>query len=299
MRGVRLLVAVGVSLAWAGCGDNGAGDASPDQPDLREPPRDGGLDLSGVDLTPPDLAGDLAMPDLAMPDLVGMDLLMTDLAMPDLAMPDLAMPDLAMPDLAMPDLAMPDLAMPDLAMPDLAMPLPDLLSPLPDLVPPPPDLVPPPPDLTGAVADLTFVLPDGAPMPLDSGMCNTLINSGPAVPETNVPLTLPDPTGGTIALGLYELTTWEVFTGVGGATGPTGNTRKTAFYFEPTMYFKVTADNGQSDENDSRTWTTMDVTTLVSNQYCPNIDFLTSFYSVTGNLLILQAGNVRYTFTHR
>jgi hypothetical protein len=200
-----------------------------------------------------------------------------DLAMRDQAMPDLATPDLATPDLATPDLAMPDLAMPDLAMPDLTAPV----------------------DSSLDGGDLTYVLPDGAPMPLDSGLCNTLVNSGPAVPETNVPLALPDPTGGTIALGLYELTTWEVFTGVGGATGATGNTRKTAFFFEPTVYYKVTADNGQSDENDSRTWTTMDVTTLVSNQYCPNTDFLTSFYSVTGNLLLLQAGNVRYTFTHR
>ena len=38
-------------------------------------------------------------------------------------------------------------------------------------------------------------------------------------------------TGGTITLGLWYLTSWQTFTGPGGATGPTGNTRKTAFFF--------------------------------------------------------------------
>jgi hypothetical protein len=144
--------------------------------------------------------------------------------------------------------------------------------------------------------DAPFDAPLDAPVFVDGGACNTLFNGGPAVPEVQVPLDVPTASGGTIALATYYLTEWQVFTGVGGAAGPTGNTRKTAFYFQPTLYMKVTADNGLGNENDNRMWSTQG-TTLTSNQYCPSTDFLTSDYTVTGNLLVLVAGNAVLTFT--
>ena len=142
-----------------------------------------------------------------------------------------------------------------------------------------------------APADAPF---DG-PVFVDGGACNTLVNGGAAVPETQVPLATPSSTGGSIALGTYYLTRWESYTGVGGAVGPTGNTRKTAFFFQPTLYMKVTADNGLGDENDNRTWSTQG-TTLTSNQFCPTNDFLTSDYSVSGNVLVLVGGTTVLTF---
>jgi hypothetical protein len=132
--------------------------------------------------------------------------------------------------------------------------------------------------------------------PADGGLCNSLPNDGPSVPETNVSGILPPATGGaTIPPGSYHLTKWEVFGS--GTTGPTGNLRKTAFLFGATVYYKVTADNGSIDENDTRTWSVAG-TTLTSNQTCPVVNFLTSDFSVVGTQLILQANNTRYTFDH-
>jgi hypothetical protein len=262
MDGRRLSLAFALWIAGCGSPAGAPGD------DLSTPPAD-------LTITP----RDLGMPpsDFTAADLTSVDLSTArDLS----TSVDLSMADLAVPD----DLSMPaDLSMP----PDLTS-LPDLTSTL--------DFASPP-DLT-SLPDFTSTADLTAPMQVDSGMCNTLVNSGAFIPETNVPADLPAPTGGTILLGLYELTAWENFTGAGGASGPTGNQRKTAFWFEPTVYYKVTADFGSVDGNYSRTWSTAS-TTLTSNQWCPTVDLLTSFYSVAGNTLTLQAGATRYTYAHR
>src|SRR5438094_5168196 len=66
-----------------------------------------------------------------------------------------------------------------------------------------------------AVSDLAssdLAMPSlGQYPPADGGLCNSLPNDGPAVPETNVSGTLPPATGGsTIPPGIYHLTQWEV-----------------------------------------------------------------------------------------
>ena len=138
-----------------------------------------------------------------------------------------------------------------------------------------------------------------APGFLDGGQCNNLFNGGPDVPETNVAGTAPLATGGVIPLGLYYLTKWEVYVGAdGGTLGPTGNTRKLAFFFEPSRYAKAVEDNGVPDQNASRLWMTQNVT-LVSTQYCPTPDNLTSDYTVTGNDLALIAFGTVLTFKHQ
>ena len=134
-----------------------------------------------------------------------------------------------------------------------------------------------------------------------SGTCNNLANDGIIVSETNVAGTAPAPAGGTILLGNWRLTAWQNFQTT--PLGPTGNTRKTAFNFtSSTTYEKVTADNGISDEHDSRTYTTDGMTTLFSNQTCPTVDSLSSDYSVLAGgktlMLFSNSGNTVLTFVH-
>jgi hypothetical protein len=138
-----------------------------------------------------------------------------------------------------------------------------------------------------------------------SDLCNALANGGPEVPETRAAMDPPaNGAGGTIPFpSFWYLTKWEVFTGVGGVTGPTGTSRKTAMRFtSATTYEKVTVDvgSGQPDEHDSRTYST-NGTTLYSIQICPSQDTLSSDYSVQGNgtTLLLIAGPVVYTFTRQ
>lgn len=68
-----------------------------------------------------------------------------------------------------------------------------------------------------------------SPMVCSAGACacNALVNTTPPVPEvqtTNVAADLPAPAGGTIVDGTYYLTAENVYTGPGGASGPTGVT---------------------------------------------------------------------------
>jgi hypothetical protein len=54
--------------------------------------------------------------------------------------------------------------------------------------------------------------------------CNNLANTAPSVQEENVSTAPPTPKGGTIPDGKYFLTAAKVYTGPGGASGPTAVT---------------------------------------------------------------------------
>ena len=56
--------------------------------------------------------------------------------------------------------------------------------------------------------------------------CPTHDNSAAVVNEVRVPVARATAAGGVITEGLYHQTGSEVFTGPGGASGPTGKTRK-------------------------------------------------------------------------
>jgi hypothetical protein len=129
--------------------------------------------------------------------------------------------------------------------------------------------------------------------------CNALVNAGPDVPETQVATDPPGAGGGTILLGHFYLTGWQTYTGVGGASGPTGNTRRQLRYFsDATHYDLVTADNGGVETTESRTYTTVG-TTLNSNQTCPTVDFFANDYSVLnlGVTLVLFSAPSTFSFT--
>ncbi len=55
-----------------------------------------------------------------------------------------------------------------------------------------------------------------------TGDCNGIGATGATIMEQRVASAAPTPTGGNIADGAYVVTSMTVYTGVGGATGPTG-----------------------------------------------------------------------------
>lgn len=130
----------------------------------------------------------------------------------------------------------------------------------------------------------------------DGGACNALANTAPSVPETQVAGDPPTPAGGTFVPGLYYLTRWQVFTGNGGASGPTGNTRTHAINFHSTTYDEVLADNGGMDQRSVRTWS-FSGTFLDSMQLCPTMEDLGDDYTATPTTLILQASGLVFTLT--
>ena len=157
---------------------------------------------------------------------------------------------------------------------------------------------------TDAVADVrasdasdASTMPDAGP-PVDGGVCNAVTNLGPSVAEVRVAADAPAPQGGTLVIGTYALTRWEVYTGIGGLAGPTGNTRKHTMQFGASTYEEVTADNGQGDEHFTRTWATQG-TFLTSRQLCPTIDNLGDDYTATPTTLTLQASGVVFTLTRQ
>lgn len=140
--------------------------------------------------------------------------------------------------------------------------------------------------------------PDGvadAP-PLEAGVCNALVNDATPVPETQVAAEAPTARGGTVVPGRYRLTQWQIFTGPGGASGPTGNTRKYVLDLHASTYDEVIADNGNSDERYTRTWSTQG-TFFSSTQICPTQEPLGDDYTATPTTLTLSAYGVVMTFT--
>jgi hypothetical protein len=55
-----------------------------------------------------------------------------------------------------------------------------------------------------------------------AGSCNAYANGAPLIEETRSPTTVPTPQGGPISDGLYFETSFVVYTGAGGASGPDG-----------------------------------------------------------------------------
>src|SRR5438105_4320992 len=67
--------------------------------------------------------------------------------------------------------------------------------------------------------------PVDAAKPVDAGVdaahaCNSLVNSATSITITQVASNPPTATGGTIADGVYTMTSAVFYTGPGGATGP-------------------------------------------------------------------------------
>src|SRR5579859_1607860 len=64
--------------------------------------------------------------------------------------------------------------------------------------------------------------------PMEAGVCNKVANAHVIVSEMNVASAFPPAGGGAIGDGRYYLVKRELFTGSGGASGPTGHTYREA-----------------------------------------------------------------------
>ncbi|MCW5834478.1 MAG: hypothetical protein KIS78_18905 [Labilithrix sp.] len=73
----------------------------------------------------------------------------------------------------------------------------------------------------------------------DAGSCTSLENTGFEVEELAVNDDLPPGTGGTIADGVYDISTVRVYQGAAGLPGPTGNTYQGSIRVTDQLYERV------------------------------------------------------------
>lgn len=95
------------------------------------------------------------------------------------------------------------------------------------------------------------------------GACHDLVNVGTNVVFTAEASPPPTPLGGTIVDGTYVLTTATLYTGTGGASGPTGDTRS--------MTMRITGARGDSifDGVARTAQFAVSGTTMTSTSVCP------------------------------
>ena len=83
---------------------------------------------------------------------------------------------------------------------------------------------------------------DTSPLPVDAGhfdastACNALKSSIQVVSQTAMPVVAPTAAGGATADGVYHATSWTMFTGPGGNTGPTGVTKVSTLELAGSVY---------------------------------------------------------------
>lgn len=154
-----------------------------------------------------------------------------------------------------------------------------------------------PPD-GGAVSDGGAQSCDPQP---DGGQCNALsLGAAPTVVVTRVAAAVPTFTGGTIANGLYYLTSLAIHTGPGGATGPTTGTQKSALQISGGSSLQlVQSVNGCPSRSLNATVTTSG-TSMILNATCPALGSASSPFTATSTTLLLYAeGDGVATFTRQ
>ena len=121
--------------------------------------------------------------------------------------------------------------------------------------------------------------------------CNTTVNTGTAIPETRVADVMPtNATGGTILPGTYHQISHTIYTGIGGATGPNGSTRKTTAVIASTAggfteQFVASVDGGADQRFSFEV--TVNGTMLNLAVTCPGGNPLQFGYSVVGDTIIV------------
>jgi hypothetical protein len=104
-------------------------------------------------------------------------------------------------------------------------------------------------------------------------VCNDVVNDAPTIYEMYVAADEPTPLGGTIADGRYWLTATVVYSGPGGATGPTGNIEQHTTVISNGVITGRGSRNGCPDET-----TLLDFTTsgnrLMAVEACPTAQTL-------------------------
>ena len=113
--------------------------------------------------------------------------------------------------------------------------------------------------------------------------CNTLVNDAPEVAVTQVAEDLPAAVGGRIEDGRYHLTVVNLYTGPGGATGPTGSRQKeTSVYTGTTLQVVVDLYQGDGEQRFTLDVTADEQGSVSFTGVCPGpISFPFDRYSFT------------------
>jgi hypothetical protein len=135
---------------------------------------------------------------------------------------------------------------------------------------------------------------------VDSG-CVELADNGALVNEQGIGEALPPTLGGTIAPGTYNLTGANVYTGVGGLSGPTGQQYEETIAFDLTTFNDVliigNVDAGLSDPvYASGTYATV-ATKLTASTDCPINTTSVYTYSVIGSTIHMFQGTSEKIYT--
>jgi hypothetical protein len=122
------------------------------------------------------------------------------------------------------------------------------------------------------------------------------------VDETQIAATAPVLAGGTIVAGTYDLTAASIYTGPGGATGPTGHRMNLTIEVTASS-LQFAEDNyeslGCTQEERSSTYT-ISGATLISNTTCPEVHSDSIPFAATATTLtIAPEAATDLTFTKR
>jgi hypothetical protein len=138
----------------------------------------------------------------------------------------------------------------------------------------------------------------------DGGVCNDLVASGLVIDRIGVAGEPPAGRGGTIVDGEYNLTDYTVFTGAGGAGGPTGITAKAVLRIAAGRLdelYELGGSGNPSVRSSSSTYGATAATFAITEQ-CPQLGAgATLQYTANDPLLILTnpATKEAFTFTKR
>lgn len=121
------------------------------------------------------------------------------------------------------------------------------------------------------------------------GACTGLVNSASVVAESWVAASAPTPRGGTVVSGVYHRTAAVIYTGPGGATGPSGRWAQQTLRVTTTSSTTAALEEVESDFDHPENWSAGTVTfagTAVQlDRTCPSEESRSFGYSFSGDTL--------------
>jgi hypothetical protein len=154
----------------------------------------------------------------------------------------------------------------------------------------------------GAAPDSSTVADSGGGMlaVTDGGTCATLATTI-LVTQQSVAMPTPQPIGGAIVAGVYVLTAMNMYTGIGGTTGPTSKVQAQVWQFDSSTYQRATSyatDGGLGAASLDSGYYSLSGTTFSVSATCGTGNIPVS-YSVEAPGLKLAFANEEYVFTRQ
>jgi hypothetical protein len=135
----------------------------------------------------------------------------------------------------------------------------------------------------------------------DGGTCSELTITGFLVDRTGINGEPPVSLGGTVADGTYDLTTYNVYVGVGGVAGPTGLSARSSIRIANNKIEQILESSGSGPAvTTARTKSSYTATgaAFVTTQVCPNAALADTLqYTSTDANLILTDPIAKEAFT--